>query len=247
MKRNLALFITIFVFSPLVLMGQEAEWDFPTKPGTQEWAELEDVHERVRACQIPEDILKNLGEQQLFELVKSYPFFLSYPFSNDALRGFRVTMTDFNGYNELLKRPGAVQLILGIYRQEDLKQISGLASSVDKGRFSLTIGAIELMLAEERLINSLSASEAMDLLRIVEEKIQAKKSLKPDFGGFGVATTSYLALSLMRSIPSARGASSFLSEGKFQVFGHRLSMVSDSELEEITQDIRQFVQSSKAQ
>lgn len=37
------------------------DWDYPIKPGTEEWTNFKSGQEMLNACQIPENILKNLS------------------------------------------------------------------------------------------------------------------------------------------------------------------------------------------
>ncbi|MBR3507922.1 MAG: hypothetical protein IKO03_03910 [Lachnospiraceae bacterium] len=83
-------------------------YDYPIKPGTEEWRALPSVVERREACEIPQEVLGRMTTDALAESVITYPFLI------DALgcfgsfeTGINWIATYFSGIDELLSRPGA--------------------------------------------------------------------------------------------------------------------------------------------
>ena len=48
-------------------------WDYPIKPGMEEWENLESHKAKVDACQVPDDILQNISTKELLKLCLNYP------------------------------------------------------------------------------------------------------------------------------------------------------------------------------
>lgn len=79
-------------------------WDYPIKPGTQEWMDLT-LEEQMAACQIPENALNTLSTACLTERCLQYPFINTTVFSfNYMTDGFNKFYEDFNGIRELYNR-----------------------------------------------------------------------------------------------------------------------------------------------
>lgn len=63
MKAILILLITIV--SPIYIVGQQ--WDYPIKPNSKEWKELNSNQEKVKVCQLPDNVLKKTKTSDLLE------------------------------------------------------------------------------------------------------------------------------------------------------------------------------------
>ncbi|WP_439489096.1 hypothetical protein [Algoriphagus sp.] len=73
-KIRFLAFIAFFLsFTPL--FSQDTRWDYPIRPGSKEWATLPSTADRVKAIQVPEDVLPKLSDQQLLDVILEYPFF----------------------------------------------------------------------------------------------------------------------------------------------------------------------------
>ena len=59
--------ICIYLFSVLLSMAQEVEkpYDFPVKPGTEQWTKLSSSKEMDEVCIIPDKVLSNLSTKAL--------------------------------------------------------------------------------------------------------------------------------------------------------------------------------------
>jgi len=77
--RLLIVAVLLITSNNLFSQDQEVTWDFPVKPGTEEWKSLESRNERAKACQIPDDVLPSLSTGRLIELCLSYPYYNRYP------------------------------------------------------------------------------------------------------------------------------------------------------------------------
>ena len=64
MKKKMIL-LTMLV-CPILIFGQA--WDYPVKPGTEEWKSLKSHCEKISVCQIPNEILKNCSTEDLLEI-----------------------------------------------------------------------------------------------------------------------------------------------------------------------------------
>jgi len=51
-------------------------YEYPVRPGSDEWLELKTHDEKLRVTQLPEDILKNLSTEDLLEVCMDYPLLI---------------------------------------------------------------------------------------------------------------------------------------------------------------------------
>ena len=78
MKKTGMIFMFCFVCS--VLMPQDIKWDYPVKPGSKEWQQLTTQELKVRACQIPDELLSQISTKDLVELCLNYPLLMNVTF-----------------------------------------------------------------------------------------------------------------------------------------------------------------------
>lgn len=113
--RNLVVII-ILVISILTLslctknkadLAYDDAYDYPIKGGTEEWKRFTSHDEMLKACQIPDAILKDMSTAGLVETVMNYPLYGDiYAYSSFQV-GLNAIAAQFNGLAELLIRDDA--------------------------------------------------------------------------------------------------------------------------------------------
>ena len=89
----------------------------------QHKTEAETVEEMMAMCNIPKDMLKNMSTRNLAITCSNYPYNAIFGAYNDAYKGFLGTISDFNGYAELMKRNGGLQATLDLYAEMDSRAL----------------------------------------------------------------------------------------------------------------------------
>lgn len=173
------------------------DWDYPIRPGSKEWATLPTTADRVKAIQVPEDVLAKLSDRQLLDLILDYPFFLDYGLTNDPFTGFQRTLETLNAYRAFKARPESLRVIYEYYKDLDFSRINQLKKSSEIGRFSLRISGIELMMTDISLEKGLSLEESKKILVVLSEKFDEKSINESELMGLGKLTTAFLAANLM--------------------------------------------------
>ena len=89
----------------------DTPYEYPILPGTQEWIDLGDVFARRKACQIPEEILRNMTTDALLQTVLDYPF-LNDIYAFDTFKmGYEVVKRRFTGLQEIETRPDYLEAL----------------------------------------------------------------------------------------------------------------------------------------
>ena len=65
MKTYQLLIILLFFMPDTFLHGQSG-YEYPIKPGTEEWKKLKNIKEKVEVCLIPDSIHHILSTEELF-------------------------------------------------------------------------------------------------------------------------------------------------------------------------------------
>ena len=165
---KLKIFLLVLLFCPLLIFGQK--WNYPVKPGTKKWATLKSGKDKLKACQIPDDVLRNLPSPDLAILCMEYPLFFEYTAFNDEQQAILIMIENFNGLKELSKRKDGTLSLMKIYSQMKIQENEGY---IEKGENSsvLHYQYIELLLFSDIFLNKLNVQEQK---KIVVDKYDKK-------------------------------------------------------------------------
>ncbi|MCR4598478.1 MAG: hypothetical protein K5678_05530 [Acetatifactor sp.] len=146
MKKKIAiilscvLVLTCMLYGPVVHANRDQSnmitkpYDYPIKPGTQEWIALPSVIERREACEIPQEILERMTTSALVESVITYPFFIdTIGAFNSFEEGLNWVATYFSGIDELLSRSDACVCLRDyLLREKDQYELLSAMDVSDK-------------------------------------------------------------------------------------------------------------------
>lgn len=173
MKKQYFLFISALFFCVL-LLGQNkitTPYDFPLKPGMAEWEKLNSGKEMLDACQIPEEILKNMTSQALAETCINYPLYIDYLAANDERVGIYLIINNFNGLKELSERADGYKELINVYKKIPILDSNAKAKQEDS---PFQIIFVELILGDNAFMNKMNADDLIYLKAAVLEKYQNK-------------------------------------------------------------------------
>lgn len=77
---------------------------YSVQPGTEEWAKLGTVQNKMEACQISESILTNMTDTELIQAVWEYPFLCEVFLYNDYATGVQSVYKNCDALKALLSR-----------------------------------------------------------------------------------------------------------------------------------------------
>lgn len=80
---------------------------YPILPGSEEWRNFESVYEMIDACQLPEDVVRQMTTAALAKTVVDSPMLPDILASDDHRRGFKGACDNINGLQELTQRADA--------------------------------------------------------------------------------------------------------------------------------------------
>ena len=148
----------------------ELSWDYPIKPGMEEWKNFHSYAEMVNACQIPEDILVSLSTEELLQICLGYPLpnVLSFNRYND---GLDLMSNDYNGVKELFNREDLSKELLSWYdcQIKNLTIWNKEGFGTQKGLVSIKIVIFETLLSR---VSSDYKNVLQSLVTGYEEKLK---------------------------------------------------------------------------
>jgi hypothetical protein len=170
-------------------------YKYPFRPGTAAWKALGDHSAMLKACQVPENTLKNMSTAGLVETVLDYPLLPDMMAWNFVQDGFDAVFSNFCGLQELFQRPDAGTELLACYHDLDPLAISNDWTDLEKGAYAFNFQYIEVILAQKPVIEKLTSAQRRELLNECLTKYRAKQQL-PDL--YSIYSLDYLTWTMGR-------------------------------------------------
>ncbi len=176
---------------PSFVLGQK--WDYPVKSGTDEWKKLNSNQEKVTACQIPSNVLKELTTPELLEICLKYPLINDIYAFNNIYDGLNKLKNDFNGIRELINRKDAGIIILKKYRNtnKNTKLLLRNIQDIEKGEYIILVSTLELLMSYKEIFNNIVYSKQKTIMAELWNCYNTKIQYKQYFKGIGISTNLY--------------------------------------------------------
>ena len=177
---------------------KELEWDYPVKPGMEEWKEFQSTQEMIDACQIPDNILSSLSTENLTDICLQYPLIINVFVFDNMNVGLDAFFDEFNGIRELYKRKEVSKELLKRY-YEMMQNVSFLCSAApDKGNFMIPVSALEVLI-KSTIRNNDAINNYKTLLKYLVFGYETKLKYTSYFG-YGFQTNYYARAHLIIKI-----------------------------------------------
>jgi hypothetical protein len=192
MKHLLFIFMVLFSFS-VDSQEKKLTWDYPVKPGMDEWKKFQSAEEMINACQIPDDILSSLSTEELADLCLRYPL-IEYVFAFDNLNsGLDKLFSDFNGIREFYKKRDVSTNLLNRYVQKTQASsfLDEKNADYEKGQYIVTISLLEVLLSRSIEQNEWTKEKSKEVLQALVAGYEEKLKHVDYFKGVGFRSNVY--------------------------------------------------------
>ena len=176
-------------------------YDFPIKPGMEKWKDFKTGKEMVDACQIPVEILQKMSTDALAETCLNYPLALDYSACNDERVGIKHIIDNFNGLQELSKRPDGALALIKLYKgiPIDTKLVK-ISTRIQDNASILHIAYLELLLADDNFKDLLSTDDCLELQKVVQSKYEEKLKHRNTYSLFSIKKSLLLGSLLVDKV-----------------------------------------------
>lgn len=193
--KRITVLMSLFVIFTLTIRAVPAsEFRFPTGESLKA---MKINTEIVAAMQIPVDILKHMPTSDLVKTCLDYPLYPDIVFYDSPQKGMDALIAQFNGLEELMKRKDAGAELLRAYCTTDPQDLDASLSSDRLGAFTMRIDYLELLLAQEPVLETLDREQRAALVEESVRKLESKMNFPDIYGQFGIDATAMAAFRLM--------------------------------------------------
>ncbi len=193
-KRTTVLLTLLLVLIYSVALPQKRmePYDFPIKPGMEEWENLQSGEKRINACQIPNDVISSLDTQALIRTCLDYPLLPQIMAANNLQDGFQRLAAIFNGFQELLVRKNAPDKLLELYKKMNPSELDRSWSPNRLGSYTFNFTYIEIILAQDEILSKMTTTERKNLLKQALNKYERKLLISDIYSQYGLKTSAII-------------------------------------------------------
>jgi hypothetical protein len=228
MKKKLLIFINV-AFSMLCFsQTNNIDWDYPIKPGTEDWTTLKSGQEMIEVCQIPETILENLSTSRLAYLCLNYPLLGDILFFDNYQEGFEKISANFNGFSELFEREDAGTELLKLYQEFGLdvfKKSENINVFYDM--------CIDIVIAQPIFLEKLDQKEETHLIKESVNKLSERQKMGDSF--YRQRTTVVVLSRLLTKNGVALKENNQFGKDKYLLLNNYYILENDEMIEKIKQ------------
>jgi hypothetical protein len=176
-----------------VAVDEKVGWDYPVKPGSEEWKKLKSNEEMVGACQIPEEVLVILSTEELTDICLRYPLIADVFAFENLNEGLDKLFGDFNGIRALYKRTDVLSNLSKRYIQkiQNFSLLEGTISDVEKGYFIISVSVLEVLLSRIEWTDNNGKVIYKEILQNLVYGYEEKCKYSDYFKGFGLRSNFY--------------------------------------------------------
>lgn len=197
--KKLYLFVICTFMVTLVFAQTNEPYNFPVKPGTEQWKNLKTHDEMLAVCQLPQSYLTQSTTAALVKTCLNYPLLLEYMAYDNFLSGIDTIISHFNGFQELLKRKDNARSLQDEYAGMTTDAVTSASKKQEeKGLYAFQIILLEHILCKETVLQNGDARSQKELESLAYAKMQSMSRYKDVFGEINTVSTSFLLGNMMK-------------------------------------------------
>ena len=199
--------VTVLLYlNSLVGISQDNLYQYPVRPDMPGWKSLSTAQERLNACDIPQSYLEKASTTDLLITCLNHPLLFEIAASNNLLIGMENLCLHIKAFQTLRQRADYKQVLFDYYRSTNPQSIIYITDDMGKFKYSSQYLYMELLLANKKFVQSLTALERKALAQQLLIKFEAKNQLADSYKYFGTVG-SLLGLAQILSIDSQNNKS----------------------------------------
>jgi hypothetical protein len=174
--KKFCVVITFLALSVISFAQQSSGvYEYPVKPGSDQWKTFTTHTEMINSCQIPNTILQKMSTGDLVETCLNYPLYMDMFAYNQLQNGFDVVTAHFNGLQVFLNREDAGTVLLEKYKKMDPEAFDQNLSLIKKGEYAAKFYYVEILIAQETILSNLQPIQRKLLLEECIRKFKEKE------------------------------------------------------------------------
>ena len=156
------------IFNVQTASEEKMNWEYPLKPGMDEWNQLKTEEERIAILQVPEEVIAHLTPENAVSLCITFPSFGHFTAWDTPQAGFEVMLSRYNILRHILSRKDIGGSLIAAYKDASLSGFKSLPYSNEY--WSLKLFYLELLLSQKVILQSLTPVQKLELMAEAKAK-----------------------------------------------------------------------------
>lgn len=179
------LLMILILFVPIIAFSQEqkSKWDYPVKPGSEEWR-LTSYAEKLALNQLPSDLIKSISTSELLDYCLKYPFNKDILLFNNPNAGFKKVFSESLCWQEFLNRPDVIETFLKSYDKNSTEDIEKITKTDERYDEIFNVFFLEKLVSGTNMVDKTDSNIRKLLLKSLLNKHEEKKKFPTQYHGF---------------------------------------------------------------
>ena len=229
------------LFCVLAINMYSQPYNFPIRPGDEEWKQFKNSEEMYLACQIPKGLLKSMSTKDLVTTCLNYPLISTLFAYDDLQTGFNALTKKFNGIQELISRKDSGTELINVYSKMSPNNYNSEWTDEQKGNFTFEFSYIETFLAQKVILSTLTFAEKKYLVKLCTDKYNSKQKHISIFGTHGTSISIWVIGRTLES-DSTQNLESYKTDFAKNFFIDKGLLVDLAIIEDILEKGRKFTE-----
>lgn len=212
MKLKMLFFICFFVFLGLgqgckdVIIDSDFGNIPPNKAKTRvsseertfvfppiQWERFDTHEQKLAACEIPDSILSRIPTEELVEVCMEYPLLFDAFAFDTPLKGLKIVISRFNGFQELMKRSNNCTYIFNYLKAKDIRHIDFAELSLEEeGKITLRCMLCEYLLSFNDVLINATNKMKVEIAQYAYNVLENKENRNQHFALGDIASATFL-------------------------------------------------------
>ena len=225
------LLLVFFSTVCITMLAQDIDkpYEFPVRPGMKEWEKLTSSKQKDEICSIPKHIVDKLSTEALFITCLKYPRLIDVFMGRNLQVGFDYYSKHFGGLEELISRSDLSTILLQSYLDINLKNAQIKKYDLNLNKFHIAF--IEIMIAQDNVINQFNTNEKELLLAEAIMKLEQRRSFGESF--YRQKTTAFVISRLLSSVNKKLSEIDNYGNDIFEVFNSHVILADSTVIDKL--------------
>jgi hypothetical protein len=171
------------VLSAQTAINKKVTWDYPVKPGSEEWRETS-YSEKIRRSQPPKNVMNSWDSETLFQSCIDYPFNKVTLLYNNPNDGFKRVYEQSSVWQEFIQRKDAVSVFMKYIELRPYEKLFKMNKIEERNHELFILFFLDKIVSETNFAANLDFQNRKKLAKIILQNHQNKKIYPEEFIGF---------------------------------------------------------------
>jgi hypothetical protein len=188
MKKLIPVIVCVSFMTQALAQKITRPYEYPVRPGTEEWRSAKTHNELREVNQIPTLIIRQMDTPTLILSVLKYPVIGDLLVYSTFREGRDQTANNLFAFDSLLNRVDLIEALIPIYVNYDPREVDSKNDPLEIGEFMLGLSLLEFIIQKAAITNRIDPIQRLLVQQELVLKYMQKQQSIERFGSLGLST-----------------------------------------------------------